>query len=159
MKAYMTNGTYEFLNKLKNKHTISPFLLMNNRENAIAFYESEKQSIFQTGRNYEVIAKEGNLSEEGFASIIHLPITDEGRPIFELEWKDKLKRVGQLNGLIAARVLRPLRGNEYLILTEWADNKVYQTQKDFFIEEEKSPYSSAGPNYTKTYHVGEKEED
>ncbi|MFC4403192.1 antibiotic biosynthesis monooxygenase family protein [Gracilibacillus xinjiangensis] len=158
MKAYMTNGTYDFLEKLKEKHEIDLFLIMHNGEKAIAYYESNERSIFQTSRNYEIIAKEGNLAETGYASLLHMPITEEGRPLFEHEWKEKVSDIAQLNGVISVRILRPVKGREYIIFTEWAHNDAYQVQKNYFTENEKKPYS-AGANYEMTYNVGDLEEE
>lgn len=154
----MTNGTYAFLEKLKDEHKITPFLIMHNGEKAIAYYESNGPSIFQTSRNYEVIAEAGNLSEEGYSSILHLPITSEGRPLFEHEWKEKVTDIAQLRGVTAVRVLRPFKGREYIIFTEWTDNEAYQANKESVVIQKKSPYM-AGDSYTMTYNVGELEED
>ncbi|WP_277678510.1 antibiotic biosynthesis monooxygenase family protein [Gracilibacillus dipsosauri] len=155
MKAFMTNGTFEYLSKLEEQH---PFILMHNADTAIAYYEDDKNSsIFKTSRNYEVVLSQNDLQETGFIALTHLPITDEGAPIFELEFKETAKNITDHPGFIALRLLRPSKGKTYILLTEWRNKYAYQRWKnDEGMAIEQKPYS-AGPAYTNVYQVGEEE--
>ncbi|UOQ46819.1 antibiotic biosynthesis monooxygenase [Gracilibacillus caseinilyticus] len=127
MNGYMTNGTYEFLEKIKESHSISPFILMHNQVKSIAYYEDTASSIFETSRNYQVLTQIGQLTESGYISMTHIPVTEEGRPIFEMEYN---QIVQDLEGVIAARVLRPFHGNQYILLIEWKDPEDFEKWKD-----------------------------
>lgn len=153
----MTNGTYQYLEKLKNKHTISPFILMHNEVKAVAYYEDTNSSIFETGRDYRVLEQVGKLAEIGFISLSHLPVTEEGRPIFEMDYKQK---VNDINGATAARLLRSLHGNSYILLMEWNDPKDYQAwkQSNPLPNKKENSYIS-GSVYTETFQVGAEEDE
>lgn len=160
MYSYMTNGTYEFLDKLKGKHKISPFLLMHNNVKAVAYYEDTEDSIFELSRNYEILEKTGTLQEIGFVSFTHIPVTEEGRPIFEMDYKGKVKHLAEVAGVEAARVLRPFTGNDYILLIEWSDQKEYQSWEniDPIFQEKKASYIASEP-YNETFQVGIEEEE
>ncbi|MGP4041959.1 antibiotic biosynthesis monooxygenase family protein [Gracilibacillus sp. D59] len=157
MNGYMTNGTYQYLETLKNKHSISPFILMHNGVKAVAYYEDTSSSIFETSRDYLVLEQVGELTETGFISLSHIPVTDEGRPIFELNYKQKVK---ELSGGVAARLLRPFRGNSYILLVEWEDPKDYHAwKKTNPLPNKKEDSYIAGSIYTESFQVGEDDED
>lgn len=160
MNGYMTNGTYDFLEKLKDKHNFSPFLLMHNNIKSVAYYEDTNDSIFELSRNYEILEGTGTLQEVGFVSFTHIPVTEEGRPIFEMDYKGKVKKLAGIDGLEAARVLRPFTGNDYILLIEWRDQKAYQSWEniDPIFHEEKASYIAKEP-YNETFQVGKEEED
>lgn len=153
----MTNGTYQYLEKLKNKYTISPFILMHNEFKVVAYYEDIRSSIFEASRDYLVLEKVGELRETGFISLSHLPITNEGRPIFEMDYK---QRVNEISKVVAARLLRPQRGNTYILLVEWTDPKDYQAwKKTNPLPKKKEDSYIAGSVYTETFLAGEEEVD
>ncbi|MFD2657716.1 antibiotic biosynthesis monooxygenase [Gracilibacillus thailandensis] len=157
MNGYMTNGTYPYLEKLKSKHHIFPFIIMHNDVKAIAYYEDTNPSIFETSRDYLVLAQVGELSEIGFISLSHIPVTEEGSPIFEMDYKQK---VNEISGVVTARLLRPFRGNSYILLVEWDDPKDYHAwKKTNPLPNKKEDSYIAGSVYTETFQVGEDEEE
>ncbi|MDX8045729.1 antibiotic biosynthesis monooxygenase [Gracilibacillus sp. S3-1-1] len=153
MKAYMTNGTYSYLEKLKTEQHVSPLLLLNNEVKTVAYYEDPQPSIFATSRNFTIIGQRGKLAEEGFVSIVHIPVTIEGRPIFELEYNERIERI---KTAVAIRLLRPQTGNTYILFIEWLDSSAYKEWKQTnpLPHKKEDPYI-AGPVYTETFHVGE----
>ncbi|WP_058308251.1 hypothetical protein [Gracilibacillus massiliensis] len=159
MKAYMTNGTYPFLETLKEKHSLSTFLLMHNGVKTVAYYEDTKPSIFESSRNYHVLEHLGTLTEIAFSSLSHLPVTEEGKPIFEMDFKQKVKELALVEGVIAARILKPERGHSYILLVEWQEQKYFQKWKNTepLPNKKKDSYIS-GDVYTETFDVGEEEE-
>lgn len=155
----MTNGTYPFLEKLKEKQHTSPFLLLHNGVKTVAYYEDTKPTIFESSRDYHVLEKVGTLTETGFCSMSHLPVTEEGKPIFEMDFKQKVKEITLVDGVIASRILQPERGHSYILLVEWQEQKYFQKWKSTepLPTKKKDSYIS-GEVYTETFDVGEEEE-
>lgn len=162
MYGYFTNGTYDYIEKLKHSSNISPFLLMHSEDSTLAYYESEQQTLFKESRDYQVIASIGILKEEGYISLYYTPVTEEGAPIFEMEYKQKIQELANIPGSIAARVLRPMATGNYILLSLWSNVEAYTTWKvmaeDFFPMIGKEAYI-VKPPYEKSYTVGEKEEE
>ncbi|MFC4388680.1 hypothetical protein ACFOZ1_12845 [Gracilibacillus marinus] len=150
MKAFMTNGTVDYLLQLQKESGISPFLIMHNHTKATAYYEGNGSSIFQTSRNYELVTSFGELQEEGFGTLEYLTITTEGRPIFEAEEKQiKFHSLFEQH-IFAYRLLRPVKGNEYVRFIEWKDKDSFEKST---IKQEKKAYQK-GDSFTLKYDVG-----
>ena len=162
MYGYFTNGTYDFIEKLKQSSSFSPFLLMHSEDSTLAYYEADQPTLFNESRDYEVIGLIGNLEEEGFISLYYTPVTKEGSPIFEMDYKQKIKELENVPGFLAARVLRPMATGNYILLTFWIDAEFYTNwrvmEELFFPAQGKEDYI-VKPPYEKTYIVGEKEEE
>ena len=58
-------------------------IVMHGEGNSLLLHETEGKTVFQTPRRYEVISSSGTLEENGFFAFNNIPVTDEGRPIFE----------------------------------------------------------------------------
>lgn len=127
MKAHMTNGTWDFLEQIAVKHPQYTFYLMQSDTSTLAYYETHlpKKSVFKAGRSYDVLVKTGTLEEEGLFVFDYHPLTEEGRPIVENRFKRNPHIMEGVAGLIAFRFLRPLKGNTYVIFTQW------QTETDY----------------------------
>lgn len=162
MHGYFTNGTYDYLEKLKEASSFSPFVLMHSENSALAYYEATQQSLFNESRDYEIVASSGDLQEEGFISLYYTPVTEEGMPIFELDYKQKIKELAKEAGLLAARVLKPMAKGNYILLSLWSDEEVYnlwRVQEELFFPAQGKEDYIVKPPYEKTYIVGEKEEE
>ncbi|WP_163537122.1 antibiotic biosynthesis monooxygenase [Gracilibacillus sp. YIM 98692] len=164
MNGYMTNGTYDFLEKLKEKHPSYDIMVMQQSDKSIAYYEDAKPSIFQTSRNYEIVIQKGTFSKEGFVVLNHLPVTDEGRPIIEMQFKKRSKNIENTAGFQAFRLLRPNRGNTYVVMVQWYDKESYITWKNSSSfkqshSKKEKPSYLAGPSYSETFVMKEKEEE
>lgn len=125
MKAYMTNGTYQFLKELNKKHANIRFHFMNSASGSLAYYEGNGKSVFASGREYDIILQSGTMMEEGFVIMNNIPVTEEGMPVFENHFKEGQGNVDAMPGFQAFRLLRPTSGNVYVVLTQWA------TKQDF----------------------------
>jgi heme oxygenase (mycobilin-producing) len=119
MNIYMTTGTYDFLKLIKDKHSAERMFLMQNAENALLLHETNDKTVFSSPRKFEVIESVGNISEEGYVVMNNIPVTQEGRPIFEYRFKNRAGMIEKEPGFIAFRVLRPLNSDTYVIFTEW----------------------------------------
>ncbi|RCW69673.1 antibiotic biosynthesis monooxygenase family protein [Saliterribacillus persicus] len=165
MKAFFTNGTYDYLQQLKDKN--NAILILHTDEKAMAYEENETETMFESPRSYEIVVESGVLTEKGFIVMNNIPVTDEGRPIFETQFKKRAGMIDNAEGFQAMRVLRPERGNTYIVLVEWDNKEAYLKWKDSksFADahkkkdgDKKPPYS-AGPAYATEFEVGEKEEE
>lgn len=129
MNAYMTNGTIDFLSKIAQKHSQITFHLMVGESSTLAYYEDLKKSIFAAGRNYEILLKSGNIEEKGYVVMNNIPVSEEGKPVFETSFNKRQQAVEAMNGFQAFRLLKPLTGNTYVVLTQWASEKDYEAWK------------------------------
>lgn len=168
MNVYITSGTADFLMKMKEKHSGETLVLMNNNESAILVHESSGETLFNEPRRYEVIDSAGSLDQAGFAVFNNIPVTDEGRPLFEDRFLNRPRLIENEPGFVAIRVLRPLSSNTYIILTVWKNEGAFEAwQKSKAYEHaHKNRGTEAGidstkPNifesasYVSKYYIGE----
>ncbi|MER1999169.1 MAG: Target of RNAIII-activating protein [Lysinibacillus sp.] len=130
MFFYMTSGTPEFMEKMfADKRDVGLYLL-HGQGNSILFYETDKKkSIFATPRKFEVIDGRGRFEQRGYFAIENIPVADEERYVFE---EAVVKTVSALHGdlaCIAFRVLRPVKSETFLIVTQWAGPVSYEKWK------------------------------
>lgn len=125
MYMYMTTGTRDFMETIKDKYAHETMLLMHGSGNSLLVHETEAKSVFQTPRRYEVISSTGQLHEEGFFALKNITVTDEGRPVFEHRYSIMDDNLTAQSGFIAFRLLRPLDSDTYILLTEWEQSSDY----------------------------------
>ncbi len=130
MNIYMTSGTPEFMENLKEKFAGKGLIAMHGHGNSLLLHETEGKTVFQTPRRYEVVGSSGSLSKNGYFVFNNIPVTDEGRPVFELRIKDNAGAVESELGFIAFRLLRPLDTDTYIIMTEWSESTYYTRWKN-----------------------------
>ncbi|PLS17653.1 antibiotic biosynthesis monooxygenase [Bacillus sp. M6-12] len=134
MYIYMTNGTYEFMKNRKEKASGEKMYLMQNAETALLLHETSGKTIFSSPRKFETVDSAGELKQGGFIVMNNIPVTDEGRPVFEYRFKNRAGLIEKEPGFIAIRVLRPLNSNTYVILTQWENEQYFrnwQNSKSF----------------------------
>ncbi|WP_026692669.1 antibiotic biosynthesis monooxygenase family protein [Peribacillus kribbensis] len=119
MNFFITSGTADYLNVLKNKNAEENMIVLNGLDNALLLHETPKDTVFSTPRRYEVVDSKGELAQHGFVVMNNIPVTDEGRPIFEYRFKNRAGLIENEPGFIAIRVLRPTNSDTYVILTQW----------------------------------------
>ncbi|MCA1061962.1 antibiotic biosynthesis monooxygenase [Rossellomorea aquimaris] len=168
MKVYITTGTHEFLQKKLERHAEETMILMQGKD-AMLLHETHGESVFESPRNYEVVDGSGELKNTGYVVFNNIPVTYEGRPLFEYRFKNRAGLIEEVAGFIAIRILRPLDTDTYVIMTQWEDeesftgwqeSKQYQkahekrgteegidTKKDIFPRE----------SYVSEYHVTDKD--
>jgi heme-degrading monooxygenase HmoA len=113
----MTSGTYDYLKKIEDKHPNETMVTMQNPDTAVLIHETSAGTLFKEPRSYEVIDSSGSFDHAGFAVLNNIPVTDEGRPLFEHRFKNRAGLIENEPGFAAIRVLRPLESNTYIILT------------------------------------------
>lgn len=134
MKAFMTNGTLEFLEKNLLKHDSFHFHFMHNGSGTLAYYESEGKSIFGAGRTYEIILTSGSIQDTGYVVMNNIPLTEEGKPIFVDRFKRRISDISDMPGFQAFRLLKSNRDNTYVVCTQWAtkdDFEAWENSEDF----------------------------
>lgn len=168
MKVTMTSGTLNYLAKLDEKHPDAHLLFMQDPDKTVAYYEGDDTSIFKEGREYEVVDSVGEMKNQGFVVMNNIPVADEGRPVFEDRFKNRAGNVENREGFQAIRILRPLRGNTYVVLTQWRNAQDFQDWKDSDSfekahknsgpEHKKKPSFIDGEAYITKYHMIQLEE-
>ena len=126
MNIYITTGTFDFLKSMEAKYPNEKMVLMVNPNGALLLHETEGVSVFKEPRKYETIDSAGEWRKEGFVAMYNIPVTDEGRPLFEHQFKNRTGKIENEPNFIAIRALRPLSSNTYIILTAWSDEISYQ---------------------------------
>lgn len=130
MKAYMTSGTEDFLVKMVDDHPQLDLFIMSNEASTLIYYEDEQKSIFAAGRGYNILLETGAMEETGFVVMNNIPVSDEGKPVFEANFRKQLQSVEEVPGIQALRLLKPLKGNTYVVLTQWHSEKNYDDWKE-----------------------------
>ena len=119
MNIFITSGTFDFLKIKKDKHPSENILLMQNAETTVLLHETTKKTVFASPRKYEVVEGSGGLPESGYVVMNNIPVSEEGRPIFEHRFKNSAASIVKEPGLVALRILRPIQSETYIILTIW----------------------------------------
>lgn len=162
----MTNGTSDLLEKIVMKHPHLMIHLMKSKTSTLAYYENAKKSIFQAGRGYEVIVQNGDIKDEGYVVMNNIPLSEEGIPVFEYRFKKRQTALNNVEGFQAFRLLKPKKGNIYVVLTQWAAEEDYEAWKeseDFSIAHQnqtvKPPAYFTERPFITIYTMGEEDEN
>lgn len=130
MYIYMTAGTIDFLRTIKNKYPNEKMMTIENEDGALLLHETGGDTVFKEPRKYEILDSVGTIGDKGFVVMNNIPVTDEGRPIFEYRFKNRAKQIENETGFIAIRVLRPLSSSTYIIMTVWDDENSFKNWKN-----------------------------
>ena len=165
MNIYMTTGTYDFLNSIRKKHANEKMSIMQNAEGALLLHETNGDTVFSTPRSYEVVDSAGEFGSTAYVVMNNIPVTKEGRPLFEYRFNNRARMVENVPGFQAIRVLRPLSNDTYIILTVWdaADDFLnWQSSKSYEKAHEKRgtekgidtvPNIFSGSSYVTKYSI------
>ncbi|YCI78167.1 antibiotic biosynthesis monooxygenase [Bacillus sp. R1-10] len=137
MNVFITSGTYDFLKIKKDKHPNEKILLMQNPDTAVLLHETTGKTIFSSPRKYEVVDGKGTLQDHGYVVMNNIPVSEEGRPVFEHRFKNRAGFIENEPGFVALRVLRPINSETYIILTIW------EKQADFLNWKNSSSFKMA----------------
>ncbi|XJZ28117.1 antibiotic biosynthesis monooxygenase family protein [Bacillota bacterium Lsc_1132] len=164
MYIYLTAGTLEYLTKVAESHSDEKIVKMVNEDSALLLHETDGESVFKEPRKYTVLDSSGTIGNIGFAALLNIPVTDEGRPLFEYQFKDKIKPIKDEIGFVAIRVLRPMSSQTYVILTVWENEHSFQSWKasssfqaglNLNYEADPKQNTFASAPYVKTYSITE----
>ncbi|MER2262491.1 MAG: antibiotic biosynthesis monooxygenase [Psychrobacillus sp.] len=163
MKLYMTSGTPEFMQSIKDKNPNEDIYILHGTGNSVLIHETAGKSVFQVPRIYEILESLGSFNENGYFVLQHIPMSDEGKPIFEHKYTNLSSTVQSEPGFIALRVLKPLKSDTYIILTEWNGPNSYEVWEksvalDFTSVADKQQLFTSAP-YISTYRSKTNEEE
>lgn len=163
MKLYMTSGTPEFMQSIKDKNPNEDIYILHGAGNSVLIHETAGKSVFQVPRIYEILESLGSFNENGYFVLQHIPMSDEGKPIFEHKYTNLSSTVQSEPGFIALRVLKPLKSDTYIILTEWNGPNSYEVWEksvalDFTSVADKQQLFTSAP-YISTYRSKTNEEE
>lgn len=160
-RAYMTIGTLKFLKNFIHKHPKIDFYFMNNvyERSTLVYYEGSGRSVFAAGDTYQIVLSHHEISPSGYVVMSYMPINKDERPVFEDRWNQYKNDLIKTPGLIAFRLLKRQRGQEYLILTQWRSAKDFELSdfKEEMFPTQLPAYFASRP-YT-TYYTMVKDEN
>lgn len=158
MNVYRTYGTLNYLSKMKDQHPKETMLLLvGEEEQAVLFHETMSEGFFKEGKKYEVIKSIGSISTTGMVVINHIPVSEEGRPLFEYQLKNGEQLIEKDSRFTSLRLLRPIQDDTYLIITIWQSEKEFQNHQiasklnNLLNSEKKKRFPR--PSYMKKYHI------
>ncbi|MDF2557454.1 MAG: antibiotic biosynthesis monooxygenase [Bacillales bacterium] len=166
MKFYITNGTVDFMKryyyKNKDKHHLF-FLLEGGKQDITLFQETNQKTVFGNPRKYEVVNGIGDFIQNGVVLMKHITVEKEDCEYFEIRFEGYFDIAKYLPGLIAIRLLRPIKGTDYIILTAWKNamfSESWEISKEYLLP---SSHILHGdflkiPTYTKKYWAPSEEE-
>nr|WP_263328406.1 antibiotic biosynthesis monooxygenase [Neobacillus sp. Marseille-Q6967] len=165
MNLYITAGTVDYLIGIEKKHRNETMVtIANGIDGAMLVHETNGGTVFKEPRRYTVIGSAGLFPKKGFVALNNIPVTEEGRPVFEHQIKGLLTLAAKERDLDAIRLLRPLSSNTYIILTIWKTEIAYQNAKsllDLQIKKEGvdlQPKIFVSSPYIKTYTIIENDD-
>lgn len=115
----------------------SRLIYMSNDEEAVLLQESAGGTALPDPSTYQVLNAVGDINNGYFAVFNNIPVSPEGREVFESRFSNRAGLVEKEPGFAAIRVLRPLNTDTYVILTLW------DSEEDFKKWQESSAYGSA----------------
>lgn len=136
MNFYITSGTPEFMEKLLKKHHSKNLLILYGTQETLLLHETSKKTVFQTPRKYEVVHGVNELQQKGYFVLNHFPVTDEGRPVFEKHFLNRAKNMEKAIGFIAFRLLRPLKSDTYIAISQWENKQSFDAWKQSKVYDE-----------------------
>ncbi|HSH24570.1 MAG TPA: antibiotic biosynthesis monooxygenase [Massilibacterium sp.] len=83
---------------------------------------------------FSILDATGSFIPNGYLVLNNIPVTEEGRDLFEERFMNRKRLVEKEKGFVAIRVLRPLSHDTYVILTMWESEdsfKQWQTSKAY----------------------------
>lgn len=130
MFIYFTSGTADFMETIRKKYAKEKMFILHGEGNTVLVHESEKKSVFATPRKYEVLDSVGELQQKGYFVLNNIPVSDEGRPIFENRFLNRAGAIEKEPGFISFRLLRPLDSETYIVMTQWAGPASFEAWKN-----------------------------
>ena len=105
---------------LKTKYANEQMILLHGQGNSILMHETEKKSKFATPRRFEVVEGQGKFEQRGFIAMHNVPVADESKKLFEESVITAIQPLKNNSACVAFRVLRPVKHEMYVIITQWA---------------------------------------
>lgn len=125
MYASFTSGTYHFLEQLTKKYLHKhDFYFMKSARSTIVYYEHKrKKSIFVSGKTFSILKSYETIQPKGFVTMEHIPVSSDSADAFEARAKKLFLDLTERRGVVAMRLLRQLKKDEFVILTQWKSER------------------------------------
>ncbi len=131
MYIYLTSGTADFMDNLRRKYLPKEkMIVLHGAGNSVLLHETEGKTVFSTPRKYEVIDSVNPIEQTGYFVFNNIPVSDEGRPVFEKRFLSRSRAIENEPGFIAYRLLRPLASDTYIVLTQWTGPSSFEAWKN-----------------------------
>lgn len=153
MYIYLTSGTMDFMDTLRKRHPNEMMVVMHGTRNSVLLHETEGKTVFQTPRRYEVVNALGTITEEGFFALNNIPVSEEGRPIFEHRLQSKLGKIDEEPGFVAFRLLRPIGSDTFIVLTQWKTSAFFESWKKSATYQQVHESNEIGDQLDKMSHI------
>ncbi|REB10145.1 antibiotic biosynthesis monooxygenase [Sporosarcina sp. BI001-red] len=163
MNIHVTYGDVTELKAIKESLTTEQLVLMELGNEAVLIHENEGSAGFAEADSYTVLDASGEITNGNYAVFNNIPVTTEGRELFEQRFMGRARQIEDTEGFSAIRVLRPLESDTYVILTKWQDEasfKAWQNSQAYAnahkkrgTEEgiDKKPNIFSRPSFVTTY--------
>ncbi|AWE08666.1 Target of RNAIII-activating protein [Lysinibacillus sp. 2017] len=129
MNFYVTSGTPDYMEKLIAKNEKEPLILLHGNGNSIVLHETEKKSIFAVPRKFEVLDSKGTFEQKYYFTIYNMSIMSDERPVFEKKALEISSTLKTNDGVIAYRLLRPVKAEIYLLIIQWGGPASFEAWK------------------------------
>ncbi len=163
MNIHVTYGDVTELKAIKESLATENLMLMELGNEAVLIQENEGSAGFAEADSYTVLDSSGEITGGNYAVFNNIPVTSEGREIFEARFMNRARKIEDTEGFGAIRVLRPLESDTYVILTMWKDEaafKAWQTSENYETAHkkrgtdegiDKKPNIFSRPSFVTTY--------
>jgi heme oxygenase (mycobilin-producing) len=165
MNYHITYGTSDYLKTLAEKYEgeDGSFYLLEGAEDAALIHKTEKESLFESGHSYEAIEEAGGFEGAEYIVFNNIPVSSEGRPLFEDRFKQRAGKVEHEPGCTGIIILRPKDSETYLVSSMWKDESDFEAwrQSSSFEKAHKQKDTSealpqtvfTGKPYIKSYRI------
>lgn len=130
MYVYLTSGTADYLEKILKKYEKETMYILYGSESTVLLHESDLTTVFASPRKFEVIDSVNEIDQSGFFVFNNIPVSDEGRPIFEQRFLSRSRDIEKMPGFVAFRLLRPIKSETYIVLTQWENKRFFDEWKE-----------------------------
>ncbi|WP_349409609.1 antibiotic biosynthesis monooxygenase [Pseudalkalibacillus sp. SCS-8] len=165
MNYHLAYGTTDYLESLMEKHKDEDgsFYLLEGAEDSVLIHKTSGESLFETANSYEAIEETGGFDGAGFIVFNNIPVSSEGRPVFEDRFKQRAGLVEHEPGCVGILILRPKDKETYIVSSMWKDERDFENwkesssyekaHKDRGTSEGLSQTIFTGKPYIKSYHL------
>lgn len=169
MKCYITTGTYHFLHNIMKKHPNEDIHHYTRQDTTVLIHETNGDTVFAQPREYRILESKGVFINHEFIAASYIPVSDEMQHRFENHYVDIDSQFDNFEGFESFRLLKPRKGDTYMILVGFDSNELYEdfTKSSFYAEyfsrEATRKFSGAEQystaNYTKYWYRPEEDEE
>ncbi len=142
MNYHIAYGTADYLQSLleKFRDEEGSFYLLESAEDAVLIHKTKGKSVFEYPKSYEAIEEAGSFEGAKFIVFNNIPVSSEGRPVFEDRFKQRAGLVENEPGCAGLVILRPKDSETYIVSSMW------ENESDFEAWRQSSSYEKAHKN-------------